>query len=69
MYEVSNMGCGFCCVVPSSDAEAAVELLARHHRGVAVIGAVTDEAGTVELPSVGLVGRADSGFTRAAAAS
>lgn len=63
MYEVFNMGCGFCCVVPSSDAEAAVSLLAAHHRGASVIGSVTDQAGVVELPSAGLVGRADGGFS------
>jgi phosphoribosylformylglycinamidine cyclo-ligase len=65
MYEVFNMGCGFCCVVPSGDAEEAVSLLSTHHRGVAVIGSVTDQAGVVELPGVGLVGRADAGFKAA----
>ncbi len=65
MYEVFNMGCGFCCVVPADAADAAVELLAAHHRGAAVIGSVTDRAGVVELPSVGLTGRAD-GFSAAA---
>src|SRR3954468_20966169 len=62
MWEVFNMGCGFCCVVPADDADAAVELLATRHRGAAVIGSVTDQAGVVELPGVGLVGRADDGF-------
>ena len=38
LYEVFNMGCGFCCVVPAADAAAAVELLARHHPGAAVVG-------------------------------
>src|SRR5919199_1783087 len=41
MYEVFNMGCGFCVVVPEEHADAAVELLAKHHRGAAVIGSVT----------------------------
>src|SRR3954453_8451090 len=63
MWEVFNMGCGFCCVVPASDADAAVELLSERHRGAAVIGSVTDRAGVVELPTVGLVGRPDGGFT------
>ena len=27
MYEVFNMGCGFCCVVPAGDADEAVALL------------------------------------------
>ena len=50
------MGCGFCCVVPAGDAEAAVSLLAAHHPGAAVIGQVTDRTGVVELPAQGLVG-------------
>ena len=48
MYEVFNMGCGFCCVVPDGDGPAAVELLDRHHPGVRRIGSVTDRAGVVE---------------------
>jgi phosphoribosylformylglycinamidine cyclo-ligase len=65
MYEVFNMGCGFCVVVPASDAEAALELLAPRHRGAAVIGETTDQAGVVQLPGVGLVGRAEGGFSAA----
>jgi len=60
LLEVFNMGCGFCCVVPADQTDAAVELLDSHHGGTAVIGRVTDEAGVVRLP--GLVGRAESGF-------
>ena len=67
LYEVFNMGCGFCCVVPAADADAAVELLARHHPGSAVIGEVSDRAGVVELPGPGLVGRRDEGFARSGA--
>lgn len=48
MHEVFNMGLGFVCVVAASDADAAVELLARHHPGGRLIGAVTDRAGAVE---------------------
>ena len=36
MWEVFNMGCGFCAVVPAADAERAVALLASpppRHRG------------------------------------
>ena len=33
MYEVFNMGCGFCCVVAAADAEPAVAMLERHHPG------------------------------------
>ena len=64
LYEVFNMGCGFCCVVAAGDADAAVELLARRHPGAAVIGSVTDRTGTVELPGAGLVGR-EGGFSDA----
>jgi phosphoribosylformylglycinamidine cyclo-ligase len=56
MYEVFNMGCGFCCVVAAEHAETAVELLGARHRGAAVIGEVTDRVGAVELPRAGLVG-------------
>ena len=56
LYEVFNMGCGFCCVVPEADAERAVALLAAHHPGTAVIGSVTDAAGAVELSAQRLQG-------------
>ena len=63
LYEVFNMGCGFCCVVPSADAGDAVSRLADRHPGAAVIGSVTDRAGVVELPAQGLEGREGRGFT------
>jgi phosphoribosylformylglycinamidine cyclo-ligase len=47
MNEVFNMGLGFVCVVPEADANAAVELLSRHHPGSRRIGVVTDRAGTI----------------------
>jgi phosphoribosylformylglycinamidine cyclo-ligase len=56
MHEVFNMGCGFCCVVPPSDAADAVALLSERHPGTAVIGRVTSDAGAVELSSVRLKG-------------
>jgi phosphoribosylformylglycinamidine cyclo-ligase len=56
MWEVFNMGCGFCAVVPAADAERAVALLAGRHPGTAVIGAVTDAAGRVSVPGVGIEG-------------
>jgi phosphoribosylformylglycinamidine cyclo-ligase len=56
MYEVFNMGCGFCCVVPAGDAEVAVEILGRRHPGAAVIGEATDRRGVVELPGAGIEG-------------
>src|SRR5687768_5062832 len=65
LYEVFNMGCGFCVVVPHEDADAAVELLARHHPGTAVIGRTTTASGVVELPKQGLIGRRGEGFSAA----
>jgi phosphoribosylformylglycinamidine cyclo-ligase len=62
LYEVFNMGCGFCCVVPTAHAEAAVEVLAAFHPGTAAIGSATDAAGVVELPGEGLAGRREHGF-------
>jgi phosphoribosylformylglycinamidine cyclo-ligase len=56
MYEVFNMGCGFCCVVPADDADAAVSILARRHPGTEAIGRATTAAGVVELPRVSLRG-------------
>jgi phosphoribosylformylglycinamidine cyclo-ligase len=59
MWEVFNMGCGFCAIVPATDADAAVELLAGHHPGTAVIGQVTDRAGLVALTDLQIEGGAD----------
>jgi phosphoribosylformylglycinamidine cyclo-ligase len=56
MWEVFNMGCGFCAVVPADDAERAVGLLAARHPGTAVIGRVTDAGGRVSVPDVGIEG-------------
>jgi phosphoribosylaminoimidazole (AIR) synthetase len=47
MHEVFNMGLGFVCVVAPGDADQALELLAGHHPGAAVVGHVTSEAGVV----------------------
>lgn len=54
LYEVFNMGCGFCAVVPESTADAAAALLAAHHPGARRIGTVTDRAGRVEVPPAGV---------------
>jgi phosphoribosylformylglycinamidine cyclo-ligase len=62
LYEVFNMGCGFCCVIPEAEADAAVALLSGHHPGTTVIGHATDTAGAVELPQQRLRGTRD-GFT------
>ena len=56
MYEVFNMGCGFCCVVPPEQADEALFILSRGHPGAAVIGRTTTAAGVVELPDAGLRG-------------
>jgi phosphoribosylformylglycinamidine cyclo-ligase len=55
MWEVFNMGCGFCVVVAADTADAAVALLAEHHPGTRVIGQLRDD-GRVSLPSLGLAG-------------
>ena len=71
LYEVFNMGCGFCCVVPAEHAQEAVSLLGRHHEGAVAIGRATEDAGVVEMVGFGnltggapgdLVGRAGEGF-------
>ena len=54
MWEVFNMGCGFCVVVPETTADAATALLAAYHPGARRIGTLTDRAGGVELPGVTL---------------
>ena len=59
MYEVFNMGCGFCCVVAPDAADEAVSLLARRHPRAAVIGRATTAAGVVELPKSRLRGTRD----------
>jgi phosphoribosylformylglycinamidine cyclo-ligase len=56
MWEVFNMGCGFCAMVPADRAEAVVALLGTHHPGTAVIGRLTSDAGAVRLPGLGLIG-------------
>ena len=54
MWEVFNMGCGFCAVVPDDQAARTVALLERHHPGTARIGTVTDDADRVSVPALGL---------------
>ena len=58
MYEVFNMGCGLCCIVPGADAGEATRVL-----GGQVIGEVTDREGLIEV--AGLEGRRGEGFTPA----
>jgi phosphoribosylformylglycinamidine cyclo-ligase len=54
MWEVFNMGCGFCAVVPDEAADEAAALLAGHHPGTRRIGTVTDRAGRIEVPPLGI---------------
>jgi phosphoribosylformylglycinamidine cyclo-ligase len=56
MWEVFNMGCGFCAVVPAERAGEAVQLLAKRHRGTAAIGHVTDRARHVSVPQLSILG-------------
>ncbi|HWI22581.1 MAG TPA: AIR synthase-related protein, partial [Baekduia sp.] len=54
MWEVFNMGCGFVAIVAPDDADAAIEILARHHPGTRQIGTVSNSPGQVTLPGLGL---------------
>jgi phosphoribosylformylglycinamidine cyclo-ligase len=54
MWEVFNMGCGFCVVVPDEVADEAAGRLAAHHPGTRRIGTVTDRAGRVEVTPHGV---------------
>jgi phosphoribosylformylglycinamidine cyclo-ligase len=54
LWEVFNMGCGFVAVVPEDRADDAEALLAARHPGTRRIGTVSDAAGTVEVPGLGL---------------
>jgi len=55
MWEVFNMGCGFCVVVPDVQADAAVERLARRHPGAARIGSITGDVDRITVRPLGLV--------------
>jgi phosphoribosylformylglycinamidine cyclo-ligase len=52
MWQVFNMGCGFCAIVPADRALEATARLAAHHPGAARIGEVTGEAGRVRHPAI-----------------
>jgi phosphoribosylformylglycinamidine cyclo-ligase len=47
MYEVFNMGCGFCCVVAAGDEQSALKLLRGHYPGAKRIGHATRRVGEV----------------------
>jgi phosphoribosylformylglycinamidine cyclo-ligase len=56
MWEVFNMGCGFCAVVPTQQASEAARLLQTRHPGTSVIGRVTDRARHVSVPQLSILG-------------
>jgi phosphoribosylformylglycinamidine cyclo-ligase len=57
MFEVYNMGIGFCVVVAKDDADRTLEILARYGRQASVIGhAVADPTKSVQLPREKLIG-------------
>jgi len=57
MFEVYNMGIGFCAVVAEDDADATLAILARHGRRASVIGyVIADPTKSVRLPREKLVG-------------
>jgi phosphoribosylformylglycinamidine cyclo-ligase len=57
MFEVYNMGVGFCVLVSEGDADAALSILRRHGRRAQVIGRVIeDENKGVHLPRERLTG-------------
>jgi phosphoribosylformylglycinamidine cyclo-ligase len=58
MFEVYNMGIGFCVMVAEADADATLAILVRHGRRASVIGhVVADPEKTVVLQQERLVGR------------
>ena len=57
MFEVYNMGIGFCVVVDKGDADATLAIFARHGQPASVIGhAVADPTKSVQLPRENLIG-------------
>ena len=57
MFEVYNMGVGFCVLVAEQDRDAVLSILQRHHRRAQVIGRVVeDDSKGVYLPRQRLVG-------------
>jgi phosphoribosylformylglycinamidine cyclo-ligase len=57
MFEVYNMGVGFCVLVSERDADAVLSILHRHGRRAQVIGRVVEDDGKrVHLPRERLVG-------------
>jgi phosphoribosylformylglycinamidine cyclo-ligase len=59
MWEVFNMGCGFCVIVDAGRAYDAAALLESRHPGATVMGSVTDRAARIEMPGLGIAGDRD----------
>ena len=58
MFEIFNMGVGFCVVVDEAAAEIVLEVLKRHNREAQIIGhAVADKEKRVRIPEYGLEGK------------
>jgi phosphoribosylformylglycinamidine cyclo-ligase len=51
MYDVFNMGCGFCVVVPPVAEDAALAMLRAYYPGAQRIGHATAESGAVTRPA------------------
>ena len=65
MYEVFNMGVGFCVVVPPQEEDRALELLGQHEPEAQRIGHVVDDASrSVTLVGPGLRGWRGEGFEK-----
>ena len=57
MFDVYNMGVGFCVLVAQCDADAALAILRRHGRGSRIIGrTIEDDSKGVHLPRERLIG-------------
>jgi len=57
MFEVYNMGVGFCILVAERDADSTLEILRRHRRRAQIIGrTIEDDSKGVHLPRERLVG-------------
>ncbi len=57
MYTVFNMGIGLCVVLPPDHADQVVATAEHHGYDARVLGRVTGQAGSVEIPQHGLVSR------------
>jgi phosphoribosylformylglycinamidine cyclo-ligase len=58
MFEVYNMGIGFCVVAAAAEAGAVLSILARHNRTAQIIGhVIADKDKSVYLPGENLIGR------------